>query len=740
MGKRTNLTLLQPQPHPSLKMMSLTTNAPLCAFLLVVACQVVELSLSFQWHGCGLTRIRNQVQAHEHHHHHHHQIDSISASSSTTRFTALAFSVSGNTYVRPINSHYQDRHRTATRIAAHSQHTRNNADNDNDNTNCFNEEYFSVAPMMGHTNRHYRYFFRLLSKRAHLYTEMIPSSQIVRAFKRARTIYLKEDPDSTTMMMTGAISDSGADDSYAPNQEIIHPEQILELMHLLSADPSKEYTTILEHERDVIPLTLHQLLSNSGSDEHPSVLQLGGRNPEIVGLAAAIGSVYGMVSPTASDSNDGQAYPYVDINLNCGCPSNAVGGRSGGCALMKEPETVARCVEEMNEQVSSLHEILKAEQKQKQKHQQENENMMATATAMAPPRITVKHRLGVRDASTFDGTADRKKNDDEAFEDCSSFIRTVSMTGAVPKFHVHARLGLLGEFKEGENDDDNVDDDDSKECNNGRKKRQRQTLWVPGSSPSMSSQSSSSSNAEEKDDNKRVKIDHKREQLRAKKRARKATLLNRDVPPLRPNVAHRIAAEFPNLDLVSNGGIKDFNQVKKLVDADNGVLGAMVGRSAINHPCSFAGVDALWDSERPSASATNVRATIDKNIHLSSTSSRPTRGEVLSKYIQYCNAEEICMKDLGASAQQMEKLRKRLIAVPFHLFTGEDGSDAFQRRIKKLRDKTGRLKASSILSGAASFVPVESLNKRIDDFVSLQDIEKYEIGMGKGSAMQRVVH
>jgi len=54
----------------------------------------------------------------------------------------------------------------------------------------YERELFSVAPMMGHTNRHYRYFFRQLSKRAHLYTEMIPSSQIVRAYKRARQLYL----------------------------------------------------------------------------------------------------------------------------------------------------------------------------------------------------------------------------------------------------------------------------------------------------------------------------------------------------------------------------------------------------------------------------------------------------------------------------------------------------------------------------------------------------------------------
>ena len=33
--------------------------------------------------------------------------------------------------------------------------------------------------MMGHTNRHYHTFFRLLSNRAQLYTEMIPAGKII---------------------------------------------------------------------------------------------------------------------------------------------------------------------------------------------------------------------------------------------------------------------------------------------------------------------------------------------------------------------------------------------------------------------------------------------------------------------------------------------------------------------------------------------------------------------------------
>ena len=38
-------------------------------------------------------------------------------------------------------------------------------------------ELFSVAPMMAHTHRHHRFFFRLISEHAWLYTEMLPAAQ-----------------------------------------------------------------------------------------------------------------------------------------------------------------------------------------------------------------------------------------------------------------------------------------------------------------------------------------------------------------------------------------------------------------------------------------------------------------------------------------------------------------------------------------------------------------------------------
>ena len=290
------------------------------------------------------------------------------------------------------------------------------------------------------------------------------------------------------------------------------------------------------------------------------------------------------------------------------------------------------------------------------------------------------------------------KNDDEAVEEASSFVRTVSLGGAVPKFLVHTRLGLLGEFADDE-DDNNTDN-----------RNMKQTLWVPGSTTSTNT-------------NTNLKIDHKREQVKARKRARRGTIKNRDVPPLRPQVVARLADKFPHLHFVANGGIDSMEHVQRIVQSENGVVGAMVGRTVINHPCSFAAADRLlWNSS-------------DHNK-----SSRPTRGEVLSQFAKYCNTKEDRVASYGATPSQLENLRNRLIAVPFHLFMGEDGSDAFQRCLLKLRGKTHRMKASSILKGASSFVPLASMEKSVDDYVPWENVPKFEGGLKRGSALQRMVY
>ena len=51
-------------------------------------------------------------------------------------------------------------------------------------TGDLHQQTLSVAPMMAHTNRHFRTFWRLISKKSVLYTEMVVAEQIVNAHSK----------------------------------------------------------------------------------------------------------------------------------------------------------------------------------------------------------------------------------------------------------------------------------------------------------------------------------------------------------------------------------------------------------------------------------------------------------------------------------------------------------------------------------------------------------------------------
>jgi tRNA-dihydrouridine synthase A len=462
-------------------------------------------------------------------------------------------------------------------------------------------ELFSVAPMMGHTNRHYRYFFRQLSEHAYLYTEMIPAGQVLQSYEQALH-----------------------DGNPLSNADNYHVEKILENVQIIQ-DKQSSLSAVGD---SVLEEMLNPGIGNI-------VLQLGGRNPELLAKAAAVATAFG----------------YDSINLNCGCPSTSVSGRQSGAALMKEPELVAQCLEAMSYAMDEI-----------------NPNAI----------LSVKHRLGVADASTYNPTHDHAQNDEEAFQSCRNFVQIISLAGSVSRIQVHARVALLG-F------DSN--------------------LWVP---------------AEDDDDHKDSdgspqKINHQRAQYEAKRQARQATLKNRSVPPLRPRVVEQIAQEFPHLQVVSNGGIDSINNIQERLSSTN-VVGGMAGRAAINHPCSFAGVDSsLWKNQAP------------KN----------TRQTALENYISYCEKEESRLS--GLSRNDLQLHRRKLVAAPFHLFMGEEGNNAFQRRLRKLVSRADRHPAHSMLSAAMAEIPTDTLAKSVNDHVPSDQIETYDFTKRAG-AMQRTIY
>lgn len=79
-----------------------------------------------------------------------------------------------------------------------------------------------------------------------------------------------------------------------------------------------------------------------------------------------------------------------------------------------------------------------------------------------------------------------------------------------------------------------------------------------------------------------------------------STSANRTVPPLRYDVVHRLALEFPELEIVLNGGINNLEAANDHIRGTGewggyggGVAGVMVGRAAYFDPWTFRHTDSM---------------------------------------------------------------------------------------------------------------------------------------------------
>jgi tRNA-dihydrouridine synthase A len=66
---------------------------------------------------------------------------------------------------------------------------------------------------------------------------------------------------------------------------------------------------------------------------------------------------------------------------------------------------------------------------------------------------------------------------------------------------------------------------------------------------------------------------------------------NREIPPLKYEVAYELKREFPDLEIIINGGIKDDQEIALHLEHVDGV---MLGREAYHNPYAMAGYDARF--------------------------------------------------------------------------------------------------------------------------------------------------
>ena len=266
--------------------------------------------------------------------------------------------------------------------------------------------------------------------------------------------------------------------------------------------------------------------------EQPLALQLGGSDPERLAAAARLGAQAG----------------YIEINLNCGCPSDRVHSGAFGACLMADPGRVAECVAAMR-------------------------------TAADIP-VTVKMRIGIIGGASGAGAAAgtgatpiRQRLNSYGEQD---YAQLVAFTAAVSAagcelFIVHARQAVLG-----------------------------------GLSPKE----------------------------------------NREVPPLRPQVVQRLAAEFPALQFVLNGGLR--NAAQSLA-ALGWCAGIMLGREAYHRPY--------------------ILSELHQTLHADGWQ-RPTERDLLERMARYAESELAAGESLAAIARHM-----------FGLYAGQPGARAYRQRL-----------------------------------------------------------
>jgi tRNA-dihydrouridine synthase A len=129
---------------------------------------------------------------------------------------------------------------------------------------------------------------------------------------------------------------------------------------------------------------------------------------------------------------------------------------------------------------------------------------------------------------------------------------------------------------------------------------------------------------------------------------------NREIPPLRYEVVHRVKARFPELEIVLNGGIRTVDQAR---DQLRHVDGVMLGREAYQNPYGLIGFErALFDRARPG----------------------PSREEIARRFMSYAEHQL-------ADGVPLKALTRHMLG----LFNGLPGARRWRRHLSEMAHRPG---------------------------------------------------
>ncbi|MCV6613784.1 MAG: tRNA dihydrouridine(20/20a) synthase DusA [Cellvibrionaceae bacterium] len=123
---------------------------------------------------------------------------------------------------------------------------------------------------------------------------------------------------------------------------------------------------------------------------------------------------------------------------------------------------------------------------------------------------------------------------------------------------------------------------------------------------------------------------------------------NREVPPLRYPLVHQLKQDYPELEIIINGGLKSLDDCEQQLQQVDGV---MIGREAYSNPYLLAEVDKrLYNDKHPIAS----------------------RCEIFKQYMAYTEMQL-------AQGQRLHYMSRHVLG----LFQGQAGARAFRRHISE---------------------------------------------------------
>jgi tRNA-dihydrouridine synthase A len=129
---------------------------------------------------------------------------------------------------------------------------------------------------------------------------------------------------------------------------------------------------------------------------------------------------------------------------------------------------------------------------------------------------------------------------------------------------------------------------------------------------------------------------------------------NREIPPLRYELVHRVKADFPKLEVIANGGIRTLEQARDLLARIDGV---MLGRQAYEDPyCLAEWQRALLGAEEPV----------------------PTRREIVERLLPYIEREL-------QGGTPLKAITRHILG----LFQGVPGARAWRRELSEAAHRRG---------------------------------------------------